>query len=118
MATTNQRNKGNGRKQSSSGRGATQERHSIAETRDDVTGYISQGASQVRDMTKGHEGTVVLVAFAAGIGMGLLIGGALASTHSRPKSWTDRVTAEGLGRRLMERFEGMIPQTVSDHFSR
>jgi hypothetical protein len=118
MATTNQRNKGNGRKQSSARRAAKEGRQSITDMREEMSGYLSQGASQVRDITKDHEGTAVLVAFAAGVGMGLLIGGALAASHSRPKRWTDRLNAEGLGHRLMERVEGMIPQVLSEHFSR
>ena len=45
------------------------------------SGYVSQGASQVREMTRDHEGTAVLVALAAGFGVGLLIGAALSPSH-------------------------------------
>jgi hypothetical protein len=83
-----------------------------------ASNYMSRGASQVRDLTKDHEGAAVLVALTAGFGVGMLIGAALASSHSRPQSWRDRLTAEGLGRRMMERMESMVPDAVKDYVHR
>jgi hypothetical protein len=56
----------------------------------------------------------VLVALAAGFGVGLVIGCAIASSQSQPKTWHDRIAAEGLGRRLLERIEGMMPDALTD----
>ncbi len=123
MATTNQRNR-SGVQQSSSGRQSSARRaasdagQAMADMRDEVSGYISQGASQFREMTEGHEARTVLIALAAGFGVGLLIGGALASSHRRPRRWSDRIAAEGLGRRLLDRVESMIPETITERFSR
>lgn len=79
--------------------------------------YMSRGASQVREMTRDHEGTAVLVALAAGFGIGLLIGAALAPSHE-PRRWGDRLAAEGLGRRLLERVESMIPDALAERLGR
>jgi hypothetical protein len=93
-------------------------RQAATEMAEEVSGYVSRGASQVRDMTRDHEGTAVIVALAAGFGVGLLIGAALATSHSRPRSWTDRIAAEGLGRRLLERAESLIPETLTQRLGR
>ena len=64
--------------------------------RDEVSGYLSRGASQVREMTRNQEGTAVLVAFGAGLGVGFLIGRrAGGSFGNSPRSWSDRMAAEG-----------------------
>ena len=80
--------------------------------------YVSRGASQVRELTRDHEGTAVLVALATGFGVGILIGATLASSQSRPRSWRDRIAAEGLGRRLLERVEGMMPDALTDYINK
>ncbi|MCI0379105.1 MAG: hypothetical protein L0215_15965 [Gemmataceae bacterium] len=123
MATTNQRNRSRGQqgssgRQSPARRAASDAGQAMADMRDEVSGYISQGASQFRNMTEGHEGRSVLIALAAGFGVGLLVGGALASSHRRPRRWSDRIAAEGLGRRLMERVENMIPEAITERFSK
>jgi hypothetical protein len=120
---TNQRNKTSGRKsqsanQPSTRRGSQHETHRMEEIREQASEYVARGASQFREMTRDHEGSAVLVAFAAGFGIGLLIGGAMASSHQRPRSWSDRIAAEGIGRRLLERVESMIPEAITDRFSR
>jgi hypothetical protein len=122
MAATNQRNKSGGRKERPQRSGSIKKRVAEAEEamsamREEVSDYVSHGASQVREMTRDHEGTAVLVALAAGFGVGLLIGAALAPRH-QPRRWSDRLTAEGIGRRLLERVEGMIPDALSERLGR
>jgi hypothetical protein len=98
---------------------ASDERGTMGHMRDEISDYMSRGTSQIRDLTRDHEGTTVLVAMAAGFGVGLLIGGMLASSYeSRPRSWTDRIAAEGLGRRLLDRVESMIPEVLTERFGR
>jgi hypothetical protein len=80
--------------------------------------YWSQGREQVRGMVRGREGTTVLVALAAGVGVGLLIGASLSRSHAQQQSCNARKTAEQFGRRLMDRLENMIPEALSEHFSR
>jgi hypothetical protein len=90
----------------------------MADVRDEVTGYVSQGADQVREITRDREGRAVIVALAAGFGVGLLIGGAISSSQRRPRGWSDRITAEGIGRKFLDRVESMIPEALSERFSR
>jgi hypothetical protein len=87
---------------------------SFGEVGDEMSGSLSQGASQVRDLAQEHAGTATLVALGAGLGIGLLIGIAMRSSQSRPRSWRERLIAEGIGRRLLERAEGMVPEALSE----
>jgi len=77
-------------------------------------GYLEQGMSQFREMTRDHEGTAVAVALATGFGIGLVLGCALAS-HERPRTWRERLSAEGMGRHMLDRIEGMIPDALADY---
>jgi hypothetical protein len=98
---------------------ASDEQGAIGHMRDEVSDYLSRGTSQVRDLTRDHEGTTVLLALAAGFGVGVLIGAALAaSSEPRPRSWTDRIAAEGIGRRLLERVESIIPEALAERIGR
>ena len=121
----NQRHKPSGRKgqPQRERRSATDGRESGArgfagEMAEGASGYMSRGVSQVREMTRDHEGTAVLVALAAGFGVGLLIGAALASSQSRPRSWKDRIAAEGIGRHLLQRVESLIPEALAERLGR
>jgi len=58
----------------------------------------------------------VLVALALGFGIGLLIGYSLGG-EPEPRRWTDRIAAEGLGRRMLERIDAMLPESISSKFS-
>jgi hypothetical protein len=123
MATTNQRNRqgGKGKADGMQQKGqhlAEEATGKLAEMRDQVTGYVSQGTEQFGQMTRGHEGQAVMIALAAGFGVGLVIGMSLAGAHQRPKSWSDRIVAEGLGRKLLSRVERMMPEMVTEHFGR
>lgn len=120
---SNQRNKSAGRKSQGGQSDGTrhepmESQRSMSDMREEMSDYMSRGASQVREMTRDHEGTAVMVALAAGFGIGLLIGGAIAASHTRPQRWTDRIAAEGMGRRLMERLEHMMPEALTERFGR
>jgi hypothetical protein len=91
---------------------------SVSDIADYASACVSRGASQVREMTRDREGTVVAVALAAGLGLGLVIGASLASSRREQRTWLDRKTAEGFGRRLMDKIEGMLPDALSEHFSK
>jgi hypothetical protein len=80
-----------------------------------ASGYLARGAWQVGEMARGHEGSAVVLALVAGFGCGVLIGGTLAATYRQRESWGDRWMAEGIGRRLLDRIEAMIPATISEH---
>jgi len=84
---------------------------------DQASEYWDEGSEQMQECMRGREGAAILMAAAAGIGIGLVVGSAMGRSHKKQLTWRDRVTAEGFGRRLMERIESMIPDALSDHFS-
>jgi len=85
---------------------------------DQATEYWNEGRDQVQECMRRREGAAVLMAAAAGLGLGLVVGAAMGRSHKKQLTWRDRVTAEGFGRRLIERIESMIPDALSDHFSK
>jgi len=93
-------------------------RNVAGQVADQATEYWEEGRDQMQECIRGREGAAVLMAAAAGIGVGLVVGAALGRSHRQQLTWRDRVTAEGFGRRLMERIESMIPDALSDHFSK
>jgi hypothetical protein len=121
MAANNlshRRNKGAQKSRSTAREPKQQEGNSIGQMREQVSEYYERGSARVRDMTQDHEGTAVLIALTAGFSVGLVIGCALAASPPKSRRWTDRIAAEGLGRRLLERVEGMIPDMISERLSR
>ncbi len=125
--TSNQRNKstGSGHQAGQAQRRSTHDAEeprssfgAVGEMASQASDYVTQGASQAQECIREHGGASVAVSLAAGFGIGLLIGRALGATHREPRSWRDRVTAEGFGRRLMERIESMIPDALSEHFGK
>jgi hypothetical protein len=85
-------------------------------------GMISQRKHQMDEMMHDHEGQSVLIALVAGFGIGYLIGCALASDDSSSYSrWSsrlpDRSTAEGIGRRVMDSLDRVLPEAISSRFS-
>ena len=89
-------------------------RSSFVEVGDEMSGALSRGASQVRDLAQEHAGAATLIALGAGLGFGLLIGIAMRSSQSRPRSWRERLVAEGIGRRILERAECLLPEALSE----
>jgi len=79
--------------------------------------YWEQGTSHVRELTRDREATALLVALASGFGVGLVLGSMIGSSTQRPKTWSQRLAAEGIGHRLLERIEGMIPDAITDRLS-
>jgi hypothetical protein len=65
-------------------------------------------------MVQNHEGQTVLVAWALGFGVGVAIGYALGGpSKSSTNRWIDRATAEGVGRKMLERIDQMLPTAIS-----
>jgi sugar (pentulose or hexulose) kinase len=85
---------------------------------DQASEYWSQSQECMRDMVRDREATTVLMAAAAGLGVGLVIGAAMGRSHRQQLSWRDRVTAEGFGRRLMARLEQLVPDALAEHFGK
>src|SRR4051794_22157347 len=90
----------------------------VSDIAEQASDYVSEGASQVQECIRDYSGTAVLVSLVAGFGIGLAIGKALSGAHSEPETWRDRIAAEGLGRRLMDRIESMIPDALAEHFTK
>jgi len=85
---------------------------------EEASDYVAQGASQVQECVRDYSGTAVVVSLVAGFGIGLAIGKALSGAHSEPQTWRDRIAAEGLGRRLMDSIESIIPDALAEHFTK
>jgi hypothetical protein len=94
----------------------------IAEASDDFSEYVSESAGEIRHCAQqavsGREGTAVFVSLAVGFGIGVLIGTTLAAPRRRPAAWRDRFMAEGLGQRVLDRIEDMLPQRLTSCLNR
>jgi hypothetical protein len=97
---------------------SSDERSGLQGMADQASEYWSQSQECMRDMVRDREATTVLMAAAAGLGVGLVIGAAVGRSHRQQLSWRDRVTAEGFGRRLMARLEQLVPEALSEHFGK
>jgi sugar (pentulose or hexulose) kinase len=93
-------------------------RNAAGQLAEQASEFWSEGREQMQECVRGREGAAVLMAAAAGVGVGLVVGASLGRSHKQQLTWRDRVTAEGFGRRLMERIESMIPDALSEHFSK
>jgi ElaB/YqjD/DUF883 family membrane-anchored ribosome-binding protein len=83
-----------------------------------ASGYVSDQAEYAQDCIREHSGKSVMVSLVAGFGIGLLIGRALTTSNRQPPSRRYLATAEGLGRRMMDKIEAMIPEALSEHFGK
>lgn len=90
----------------------------IGDMAEQATEYVSRGASEAQECMREHAGAAVAVALATGFGIGLLVGHAIGAPRREPKSWKDRIAAEGLGRRMLDRIESLIPDALAEHFSK
>jgi|SwirhirootsSR3_FD_contig_81_2573511_length_715_multi_2_in_0_out_0_1 hypothetical protein len=80
--------------------------------------YISESASEMQECIRERSGTAVAISLVAGFGIGLLVGRALTKSEPEPRSRRYRAAAEGVGRRLMDRIEAMIPDALAEHFGK
>jgi hypothetical protein len=105
-----------GRSEKQTARQPSREGTTVGQMRDQVAEYYERGEDRIRSMTQDHEGGAVLLALAAGFGVGVLIGCALAPSKPQSRRWIDRTAAENLGRRFLERVESMVPEMISERF--
>jgi len=80
--------------------------------------YVTESAEQVQECIREHSAASVMISLAAGFGIGLLIGRAIGTPYQEPRSRRYRATAEKFGTRLMDRIEALIPDAVTEHFSK
>jgi len=80
--------------------------------------YVSETAEQAEECIRKHSAASIMISLAAGFGIGLLIGRAIAVPYQEPRSRRYRAMAEGFGSRLMERIEAMVPDALAEHFSK
>lgn len=91
---------------------------SMSDMAEQASDYISRGASQTQECIRDHSGASVALSLVAGFGIGILVGRALSKPQQQPMSRRYRAAAEGVGRRLMDRIESMIPETLAEHFGK
>jgi hypothetical protein len=91
---------------------------SMSEMADQASQYVRETAEDAQECMMEHSTAAVVTALVGGFGIGLLIGHAIAMPRREPRSWRDRLTAEGIGRRLMERIESVIPDALAEHFGK
>ena len=90
----------------------------VSEMAGQASEYVTHQAEQAQECIREHSGNSVMVSLVAGFGIGLLIGRALGTTHRQPPTRRYMATAEGLGRRMMDRIEAMIPEALAEHFGK
>ena len=77
--------------------------------------YLEKGNERLREVVEDHEGQTVLIALALGFGVGVAIGYAVGGPpQSSTSRWIDRATAEGVGRKLLERIDQMLPTAITN----
>jgi hypothetical protein len=90
----------------------------IGEMAGQASDYVSESASDMQECIRERSGTAVVVSLVAGFGIGILIGRALSKPEPESRSRRYRSAAEGVGRRLMDRIEAMIPEALAEHFGK
>lgn len=90
--------------------------YGLGEMAEQASEFVNRQASNVAQCTREHSGAAVVTALVTGFGIGLLVGHSIGFPHRQPKRLIDRATAEGLGRRMLDRIEGMIPDALAEHF--
>jgi hypothetical protein len=115
---SNQMNKQSGPRQSNDKNQGRPRSRSREESEQQEDTYQSRVSSQLHDFTDEQPGTALLLALGAGLGVGLLIGMALQPPQPRRRTLRDRFLAEGLGRRLLERAESLLPDAVAERLNR
>jgi hypothetical protein len=89
----------------------------LSRMEEEQEGYLARGQAQLRQMTAEREGRTVLIALAAGFGVGLLLGGALINSGRR-FPWSQQAEAETLGRRILDRMDQYLPDAITRHVHR
>jgi lipid-binding SYLF domain-containing protein len=92
--------------------------HGFTDEDDEDSGYVAQATEQVRSMTRGREGKIVVAALASGFAIGAAIGCVIASSHQRKATWSDRLACEGLGRRMLDRIGSALPESITEKLHR
>lgn len=96
---------------------AVDTRQEFSSHQDEWQHYAAQGADRMQEIVQDNAGKSMLIALVSGLGVGILIGTAIGgSRHS--SRWWDRSTAEGLGQRILEKFEGIVPAAISERIHR
>jgi hypothetical protein len=77
---------------------------------------IQRGSEQIADMVSDKPSRSLLIACAAGFGVGLLATRLLSS--SPPRSSFDRASAERFGRNLLDKLEHALPSSIRERIGK
>lgn len=83
----------------------------IQQTRDQVT-------TAAHDTIENYPLSTALAVFGAGLGVGVMIGVALADTGIKYGSRRSSNTVEAFGHRILDGLAGVVPDAVADRFHR
>jgi hypothetical protein len=81
-----------------------------------VSGRLTEGYERVQHTVTGYPAISVLTVFAAGFGVGLVLGCALSESSERSSSWYDRGHAEKFGRSMLDSIANMVPDALANRF--
>src|SRR4051794_17225342 len=62
-------------------------RNAAGQLADQASEYWNEGREQMQECVRGREGAAVLMAAAAGVGVGLVVGAALGRSHKQQLTW-------------------------------
>lgn len=85
----------------------------LKQVSESVSSGVNELRHRVREATHGREGTVVVTAFAVGIGFGVVLGAALAMPRRQP-TWRDRLMADSVSQRVLHRLEELLPRGLAN----
>lgn len=77
--------------------------------------YVTRGTEQLKTMAQDHAGRTVLLAMAAGLGVGVILGKSLGPLSSDGRLW-DGKTAESVGQRLIDQLQQASPDAIKSFF--
>jgi hypothetical protein len=81
-----------------------------------LTGRMSEGYEHLQHSVAEYPAVSVMTVFAAGFGLGLVLGCALTGSSQPSSNWYDRAHSEKFGRNVLDSIAGMVPDALANRF--